>query len=211
MKPNVYNRNASVVAGQRDRLANIIKSETRFGIGPTFKNRRDHDVMGDRWAVSPVTRHLRDKAWTQLGTGGSGNHFVEFGAFTVTSDELDLPNGKYLALLSHSDSCGTGAQLCDTFSKRAMARRSNLPKELKHLAWFSHDKENGQEYWNALNLMGRCAAANHELIHKHIGKNLGAYGTGQPESLNSASHGAGRVMSRTKELQSFTWSGTKNS
>ena len=34
-------------------------------------------------------------------------------------------------------------------------------------------------------------------------------GKGQPESLNSASHGAGRVMSRTKALQSFTWSGTK--
>ena len=34
-------------------------------------------------------------------------------------------------------------------------------------------------------------------------------GKGQPESLNSASHGAGRVMSRTKALQSFTWSATK--
>ena len=34
-------------------------------------------------------------------------------------------------------------------------------------------------------------------------------GKGQPESLNSASHGAGRIMSRTKALQSFTWSGTK--
>jgi RNA-splicing ligase RtcB len=32
---------------------------------------------------------------------------------------------------------------------------------------------------------------------------------GQPESLNSASHGAGRVMSCSKALQSFTWSGTK--
>lgn len=34
-------------------------------------------------------------------------------------------------------------------------------------------------------------------------------GKGQRESLRSASHGAGRVMSRTKALQSFTWSGTK--
>lgn len=30
-------------------------------------------------------------------------------------------------------------------------------------------------------------------------------GKGQPESLNSASHGAGRVMSRTKALESFEW------
>jgi tRNA-splicing ligase RtcB len=34
-------------------------------------------------------------------------------------------------------------------------------------------------------------------------------GRGEPESLNSASHGAGRVMSRTKALQSFTWSAVK--
>ena len=34
-------------------------------------------------------------------------------------------------------------------------------------------------------------------------------GKGSPESINSASHGAGRVMSRTKAMQSFTWSATK--
>jgi tRNA-splicing ligase RtcB len=265
MKLTVYDRKANIIAGQRDRLANMIENETRFGIGCTFKDRRDHDVMDDDWTVSPVTRRLRDKAWTQLGTSGSGNHFVEFGAFTVTTDELGLPAGQYLALLSHSGSRGTGAQVCDTYSKIAMARRSNLPKELKHLAWLTLDEEAGQEYWNAMNLMGRYAAANHELIHRHIAKKLGARvildienhhnfawkechvvngrerelivhrkgatpagrgvlgiipgsmaspgfvvrGKGLPESLNSASHGAGRVMSRSKALQSFTWSCTK--
>jgi tRNA-splicing ligase RtcB len=34
-------------------------------------------------------------------------------------------------------------------------------------------------------------------------------GKGDPQSLHSASHGAGRVMSRTKALQSFTWSAVK--
>ena len=34
-------------------------------------------------------------------------------------------------------------------------------------------------------------------------------GRGKAESLNSASHGAGRVMSRTKAMQSFTWSSVK--
>jgi tRNA-splicing ligase RtcB len=34
-------------------------------------------------------------------------------------------------------------------------------------------------------------------------------GKGSPESLTSASHGAGRVMSRTKAMQSFTWSAVK--
>src|SRR5439155_9719023 len=34
-------------------------------------------------------------------------------------------------------------------------------------------------------------------------------GKDEPESLHSASHGAGRVMSRTKAMQSFTWSAVK--
>jgi tRNA-splicing ligase RtcB len=34
-------------------------------------------------------------------------------------------------------------------------------------------------------------------------------GKGSPESLTSASHGAGRVMSRKKAMQSFTWGATK--
>ncbi len=45
MKLPVYDRKANTLAGQRDRLANIIESETRFGMGCEFKQRREHDVM----------------------------------------------------------------------------------------------------------------------------------------------------------------------
>src|ERR1700736_2161787 len=176
MKLTVYDRKANTLAGQRDRLANIIESETRFGMGCEFKQRRDHDVMDEDWRVSPVTRRLRDKAWSQLGTSGSGNHFVEFGAFTVEAEQartLGLEPGEYLALLSHSGSRGTGAQVCEFYSKRAMARHERLPKELKHLAWLSLADADGQEYWAAMSLMGRYAAANHALIHRHIGKKAG--------------------------------------
>jgi tRNA-splicing ligase RtcB len=274
MKLTVYDRKANTLAGQRDRLANLIESETRFGMGCEFKQRRNHDVMDQDWSVSPVTNRLRDKAWAQLGTSGSGNHFVEFGAFTVESDAgqgdgagaaLGLEPGTYLALLTHSGSRGTGAQVCDFYSKRAMARHENLPKELKYLAWLSLGDSDGQEYWAAMTLMGYYAAANHALIHRHIGKKLAGdvildienhhnfawkethliggverdvivhrkgatpagagvlgiipgsmaspgyvvRGRGSPESLHSASHGAGRVMSRTKARHSFTWSATR--
>jgi tRNA-splicing ligase RtcB len=271
MKLTVFDRDANVIAGQKDRLANIIERETRFGIGCSFKQRREHEVMDADWSVSPVTQRLRDKAWTQLGTSGSGNHFVEFGAFKVTqaaageTDSLGLEQGEYLALLTHSGSRGTGAQVCQHYSRMAMDRHRELPKELKHLSWLTLDEEPGQEYWNAMNLMGLYAAANHALIHKHIARALGASvildvenhhnfawkerhlidgaerevivhrkgatpaatgilgvipgsmaspgfvvrGKGNVESLHSASHGAGRVMSRTKAMQSFTWSAVK--
>ncbi len=66
MKLTVYDRKANTLAGQRDRLANLIESETRFGMGCEFKERREHDVMDEDWTVSPVTQRLHDKAWKQL-------------------------------------------------------------------------------------------------------------------------------------------------
>ena len=268
MKMTVFDRKANTIAGQKDRLANILEGETRFGIGAKFQQRRDHDVMDEDWSVSPITERFRDKAWAQLGTSGSGNHFVEFGEFSVDAEQaraLGIEPGEYVALLSHSGSRGTGAQVCQHYSRIAMDRHTELPKELKHLAWLSVDETAGQEYWAAMNLMGHYAAANHALIHKYIARKLGAEvildienhhnfawkerhvvdgeerelivhrkgatpagvgvmgiipgsmaspgfvvrGKGEPDSLDSASHGAGRVMSRTKAKQSFTWSAVK--
>ncbi|MBU6401271.1 MAG: RtcB family protein [Verrucomicrobia bacterium] len=158
----------------QDRLRRAIEAETRFGVGAAFTHRRQHDVLDADWAVSPVTRQNRDRAWAQLGTSGSGNHFVEFGTFTVLDPAAGLATGPYLALLSHSGSRGTGAAVCDYYSKLAARLHRELPKELQRLAWLSLATTEGQEYWAAMELMGRYAAANHALIHRHIARHLGA-------------------------------------
>src|SRR5437899_5042833 len=157
---------------KQDRLAQAIAAETRFGIGANFKQRRHHDVLDADWSVSPVTKQNKDRAWSQLGTSGSGNHFVEFGVFTNENAIEGLPPGEYVALLSHSGSRGTGEAGCDRYSKLAMAQHPDLAREHKHLAWLSLDSEEGQEYWAAMELMGRYAAANHSLIHRHIARHL---------------------------------------
>ncbi len=236
-------------------LIQAIEAETRFGIGAEFKRPRSHSVMDDDWSVSPVTHRFKRKAENQLGTSGSGNHFVEFGEFIVDRPDVGIPPGKYVALLSHSGSRGTGAQVCDHYSRLARQQHKDLPKELSFLAWLDLDSADGQEYWAAMELMGRYASANHHLIHKHIAKHLGAgvlldienhhnfawkerhegrdlivhrkgatpagagvlgvipgsmasptfvvRGKGGAGSLNSASHGAGRVMSRKQAKESF--------
>lgn len=268
MRLTVFDFPANRLAGIRDRLANILETETSFGVGSTFTPRRKHPVMDEDWTVSPVTKSMRNRAWEQLGTSGSGNHFVEFGAFTVTPENaktLNMSAGSHLALLSHSGSRGTGAQVCKEYSERAMAQHKDLPKELRHLAWLPLDQADGQEYWAAMNLMGRYSAANHELIHHHIARALGedvaceienhhnfawkechaidgkkrevvvhrkgatpaakgmlgiipgsmatpgyvVRGKGNSASLHSASHGAGRVMSRSQAMRTFTWSHVK--
>ncbi|MBI5168012.1 MAG: RtcB family protein [Candidatus Eisenbacteria bacterium] len=157
-----------------DKLRRAIETETRFGVGAFFKERRDHAVMSADWSVTHVTERLKDKAWSQLGTSGSGNHFVEFGVFTVNDAAVGLESGRYLALLTHSGSRGTGAAVCEHYSAIAMDKHAELPREVKHLAWLSLKSEAGQEYWRAMELMGEYAAANHACIHRHIAEHLGA-------------------------------------
>ena len=260
---------ANAIRAEQDRLINALERETRFGVGAEFSKPHEHPVLDEDWTVSPVTHRGKRKAQSQLGTSGSGNHFVEFGTLTLEQDapDLKLKAGVYLALLTHSGSRGTGASVADHYSRLAMKLHPELPKELKHLAWLNLDTEEGQEYWKAMNLMGKYAAANHDIIHRMIARNLRAdvladienhhnfawkemhidpqtgtkremivhrkgatpagkgvlgiipgsmaspgfivRGKGNEPSLQSASHGAGRVMSRTRAKESFTWSAVK--
>ena len=174
VKLSVYDLPVATIESDPTPLKRAIEVETRFGIGAAFKNRRDHDVMDEDWSVTETTLRNKDKAWAQLGTSGSGNHFVEFGAFRVDHDALGIPAGDYLALLSHSGSRGTGASVAAHYSKLARTLHPELPKELAQLAWLDLDSEEGREYWDAMQLMGKYAAANHALIHRHIARTLGA-------------------------------------
>ncbi len=261
MKLTVLDLPVGTLDDQEPRLRSAIDRETRFGIGAKFKRRREHDVMDRDWDVTAITKRLKNKAWAQLGTSGSGNHFVEFGVFTCDDDRCGLEPGDYLALLSHSGSRGTGANVANHYSKLAMENHKELPRELRHLAWLDLESEAGQEYWQAMSLMGHYAAANHACIHREIARNLGvevmldvenhhnfawkeihdgeevivhrkgatpagegvlgvipgsmadhAYlvrGLGNPASLESAAHGAGRVMSRTQAKKTLDWQDAK--
>jgi tRNA-splicing ligase RtcB len=262
MKMTVLDRPVGDLAANQRELISALEGETRFGIGASFRGRRPHAVMDEDWGVSGVTAGLKDRAWSQLGTSGSGNHFVEFGVLTVFDASLGIAAGEYLALLSHSGGRGTGNAVAQHFSRIAREHHPELPKELAHLAWLDLASEDGQEYWAAMELMGRYAAANHELIHAHVARALGSAalldvenhhnfawrerhllpngtqrdvivhrkgatpagsgmvgiipgsmaapgyvvrGKGSEASLLSASHGAGRRMSRTKAREQFSW------
>lgn len=174
MKMSVLDLPLRALDEDQERLKKAIERETRFGVGATFRQRRQHDVMDEDWTVSPVTASLKDRAWSQLGTSGSGNHFVEFGRLVVLDPAIGLAPGEYVALLSHSGSRGTGAQVAQHYSQLARRLHPELPRELAHLAWLDLSTEAGQEYWAAMELMGRYAAANHALIHRHVTSALGA-------------------------------------
>jgi tRNA-splicing ligase RtcB len=119
MKMTVLDLPVHALADDQPRLARALERETRFGIGATFRSARQHEVMDRDWTVTAVTAKMKDRAWAQLGTSGSGNHFVEFGQLTVFDETVGLARGAYVALLSHSGSRGAGAQVAQHYSRLA--------------------------------------------------------------------------------------------
>jgi tRNA-splicing ligase RtcB len=239
-------------------LEDALIRQTQFGTGARLRRRADHEVMDDeRWRLTGLARNLREKAWGQLGTSGSGNHFVEVGVLTLAAPDLGLEAGRYVALLSHSGSRGAGAQIAGHYSRLARELRPELPSELSYLSWLDLDHETGQEYLALMRLMGDYAAANHATIHERVTGHLKAgvlagvenhhnfawtserdgetvvvhrkgatpagegvlgiipgsmaapgfvvRGRGNSSSIESASHGAGRLMSRTAATKQFNW------
>ncbi len=166
----------------RDELIRVLESETLFGSGAAFPQPHDHPVMHEDWDFCQVVARTKSKAQGQLGTSGSGNHFVEFGILAIPDSVPDLPAGTYLAILSHSGSRGPGATIADYFWKVAMELHKGLPKQLQHLGWLSLDSDAGREYWRAMQLMGMYAAANHEIVHRRLMRALKTHALFQVEN-----------------------------
>jgi tRNA-splicing ligase RtcB (3'-phosphate/5'-hydroxy nucleic acid ligase) len=252
MKLSVLDQPIESLTSDFNRYKEALKGGTRFGVGVEHRPAQTHEVMDRDWNVTRITREHKDRAWKQLGTSGSGNHFVEFGVLDLAQDDkqLGLKADQYVALLSHSGSRGAGAAVCSTYSQVAQASLPRRYRDLGRLAWLGLHSEAGQEYWAAMNLMGEYASANHAVIHRLVTKLAGAEiiagvenhhnfawkerhqgrelvvhrkgatpagpgvlgvipgtmadpafvvrGLGNPQSFNSASHGAGRRMSRKK-------------
>src|SRR5439155_21561581 len=131
-----------------------------------------------------LLKSLLPKAHEQLGTSGTGNHFVEWGVVKLTqnSRDLGLGPGEYLALLSHSGSRGVGFKIANEYSRIAMQLHPKLENAVRHLAWLSLEGEAGQEYWVSMELAGRFASANHAVIHRRVAKAAGVKEIAQVEN-----------------------------
>ena len=254
---SIFDLPAEMVDTETNKLKNILVDNTYFGIGCTTKSYFDSTLFDSKtWSETKVIRNLKDKAYAQLGTSGTGNHFVEWGELTIADGALEgIPAGNYLALLSHSGSRGFGGTVADHYSKIAMGK-TRLPQQARHLAWLNLDNDEGQEYWIAMNLAGEYASANHHEIHNKIARALNikpvmmienhhnfawkerladgtevmvhrkgatpagegvlgiipgsmstpgfvVRGKGDAKSINSASHGAGRAMSRSAAFKTL--------
>ena len=88
---SVYPISPIVLGQQSGKFENALTENTLFGAGQRWygQYRAEHDVMDDdAWNETRFLSTLKDNAHAQLGSSGSGNHFVEWGAFKLDEDDI---------------------------------------------------------------------------------------------------------------------------
>jgi tRNA-splicing ligase RtcB len=121
-------------------------------------------------AVSGRARH---RGANQIGTLGSGNHFLELQRVEAiyerqAADAFGLRVGQ-LTVLIHSGSRGLGHQVCTDFVKRMDARLGHYGIELpdRQLSCAPIDSPEGQDYLRAMAAAANFAWANRAaLVHR---------------------------------------------
>jgi tRNA-splicing ligase RtcB len=117
-----------------------------------------------------ISPRALERGRKQLGTLGSGNHFVEVGIVDDIFDEkiarvFGLFQGQVTVLL-HSGSRGFGYQVCDDFLKQMNQHVRHLELELpdRQLACAMIQSDLGQRYFNAMACAANYAWANRQIL-----------------------------------------------
>lgn len=101
-----------------------------------------------------------------LGTQGDGNHFLFVGTSKKTGNTM---------MVTHHGSRGVGAKLFETGMKIAEKYRQELSIDtLKQNAWIPFETEDGQHYWDALQVIRAWTKQNHTCIHDATASKIGA-------------------------------------
>ncbi len=154
---------------QRVEIADEITDTISFGLGRTNQQADapvDHPLFeGEAWDALPdhAREGLREIARAQLGTVGSGNHYVD--VFAETADD-------HVWVGVHFGSRQLGHAIASGF----MALAQGMPWDQRvpeREVLLDLDSALGQRYWTAMELAGRYAYAGREYVARKVVQLLG--------------------------------------
>ncbi|MDR3550344.1 MAG: RtcB family protein [Candidatus Babeliales bacterium] len=173
--------NLSYKAKELDR---ILKNGARHMLELGFGNEGDLEFCQERGSMSfadpdLVSDHAKKRGADQLGTLGSGNHFLEIQKVDEIFDEhtarvFGLAKD-HVTVMIHCGSRGLGHQTCTDYVRTMMAKSDQwgyvLPdRELVCAPW--HSKE-AQDYYKAMAAAANFAWANRHMIGHWVRESFG--------------------------------------
>ena len=117
-----------------------------------------------------VSRHAHDRGRDQLGTLGSGNHFLEVDQVTeVFDDAIAEAYGLYVGqvtVLIHCGSRGLGHQVCTDYVRdfQEVMHRLHITMPDRELVCAPLDTKEGQAYFEAMQAAANFAFANRQVL-----------------------------------------------
>ena len=126
-----------------------------------------HEVLTE-CKTNPFLKDLESLAIGHFMTQGDGNHFLSVGV----SKNRNTP-----VLVTHHGSRGFGAQVYKRGQKVAIRQTRAIANIPDHMAWIDANSEEGQLYWEALQIVRTWTQLNHYAIHSAT---AGALGYGNP-------------------------------
>lgn len=175
-----------------------IETSIRFGVGKRSSNHTDHPLFEDTsWSVfRDIGQHEHDTllslAKNQLGTCGSGNHYVD-----ILIDE----NTDNVWVSNHFGSRGLGHKTATGFLNLANNRefQVNPPSDPMDAepTLFDMNSDLGEMYFNAMELVGRYAYAGRDIV---IDKVLAILQASELDSVHNHHNYAWKEIHNGKEL-----------
>lgn len=148
------------IAGKEESIARKIRNTISFGVGRVSTTKVEHELFDDISLWSSLgLNNIKQLARDQLGTIGSGNHYVD-----IFEDE----NG-YIWIGVHFGSRGFGHKIATNYLKLAGG------KDGMHVAptIVKIDSDLGEQYLKSMELAGRYAYAGREWVVDQVRKIIG--------------------------------------
>ncbi|HEB12159.1 MAG TPA: RtcB family protein [Actinobacteria bacterium] len=130
----------------------------------------EHDGTYKNADPETVSEHAKDRGLKQLGTLGSGNHFVEIQEVTevydpAAADVLALSTGQ-LTVMIHSGSRGLGHQVCTDYLREMGTKKIAGGFEMpdRQLACTPIESSTGKRYLGAMAAAANFGLANRQAI-----------------------------------------------
>ena len=150
----------AAIAGRVPAILGDVRRVISFGIGRVNADRAEHPLLDDdeAWAASDMGAY-RQKAAAQLGTVGSGNHYVD----------LMVDEAGFVWIGVHFGSRGLGHTSATRYLKAAGGKDGmHVPP-----AVVDEDGELGRRYIAAMELAGRYAYAGREWVVERVRQIIG--------------------------------------
>jgi len=156
-------------------LDRVLRQGARWAVEQGFGQAADLEAIEANGALPDanpdfVSARAKARGKSQLGTVGSGNHFVEVGFVAETydqtvADRLGLEPGR-LTVFIHSGSRGLGYQVCDDSldTMLAAATKYGIALPDRQLCCAPLSSAEARHYWGAMNAAANYAFANRQLM-----------------------------------------------